>query len=118
MRSTQQSRLDLAARRAKRDVKYDQEYLRLSRARVRARLTNPELVGDRRVASLLVPVQAAIDEKTAVVWVCSPNNPTGNYINESALLSFLKRCLKMYWLSLMKLIMNMLQQRITAIHWI
>lgn len=34
---------------------------------------------------------AAIDEKTAVVWVCSPNNPTGNYINESALLSFLKK---------------------------
>jgi histidinol-phosphate aminotransferase len=33
---------------------------------------------------------AAIDENTAVVWVCSPNNPTGNYVNESSLLSFLK----------------------------
>ena len=34
---------------------------------------------------------AAIDENTAVVWVCSPNNPTGNYVNESSLLSFLQK---------------------------
>lgn len=32
-----------------------------------------------------------IDEKTNVVWLCSPNNPTGAYINEEKLLSFLKR---------------------------
>ena len=25
---------------------------------------------------------AAIDEKTNVVWLCSPNNPTGTYIPE------------------------------------
>lgn len=33
---------------------------------------------------------AAIDENTAAVWVCSPNNPTGTYVSESALLSFLQ----------------------------
>lgn len=32
----------------------------------------------------------AIDEKTAVVWVCSPNNPTGTYINEDRLIQFIK----------------------------
>lgn len=30
-----------------------------------------------------------IDQNTRVVWVCSPNNPTGNYINEVSLVSFL-----------------------------
>jgi histidinol-phosphate aminotransferase len=30
-----------------------------------------------------------IDERTSVVWICSPNNPTGNYINEKQLISFL-----------------------------
>lgn len=34
---------------------------------------------------------AAIDENTAVIWVCSPNNPTGSYVSESSLLSFLKK---------------------------
>ncbi|MFE8702231.1 histidinol-phosphate transaminase [Cytobacillus sp. FJAT-54145] len=32
----------------------------------------------------------AIDEKTNVVWVCSPNNPTGAYISESKLIAFLQ----------------------------
>lgn len=31
----------------------------------------------------------AIDEKTNVVWVCSPNNPTGTYIPEERLVQFL-----------------------------
>jgi len=31
----------------------------------------------------------AIDEKTNVVWVCSPNNPTGTYIPEERLVTFL-----------------------------
>jgi histidinol-phosphate aminotransferase len=31
----------------------------------------------------------AIDENTSVVWVCSPNNPTGTYINQEQILSFL-----------------------------
>lgn len=33
----------------------------------------------------------AIDEKTNVVWLCSPNNPTGAYIPEGQLISFLDR---------------------------
>ncbi len=32
----------------------------------------------------------AIDEATAAVWLCSPNNPTGIYIPEKDLISFLK----------------------------
>ncbi|MDG5470642.1 histidinol-phosphate transaminase [Jeotgalibacillus sp. ET6] len=31
----------------------------------------------------------AINEQTAIVWVCSPNNPTGKYINKQELISFL-----------------------------
>lgn len=31
----------------------------------------------------------AIDENTAIVWVCSPNNPTGTYISEDKLLRFI-----------------------------
>ncbi|WP_338782275.1 histidinol-phosphate transaminase [Metabacillus sp. FJAT-52054] len=34
---------------------------------------------------------AAIDEYTKVVWVCSPNNPTGNYVDQSRLESFLEK---------------------------
>ncbi|WP_210365489.1 histidinol-phosphate transaminase [Bacillus sp. REN3] len=34
---------------------------------------------------------AAIDGNTAVVWLCSPNNPTGIYINNEDLISFLSR---------------------------
>jgi histidinol-phosphate aminotransferase len=33
----------------------------------------------------------AIDENTRVMWVCSPNNPTGTYINENDLLTFLQQ---------------------------
>ncbi|MFD4927887.1 histidinol-phosphate transaminase [Peribacillus butanolivorans] len=32
----------------------------------------------------------AIDENTAVVWVCTPNNPTGKYIPEQDLLTFIE----------------------------
>ncbi|MFT8321545.1 MAG: histidinol-phosphate transaminase [Bacillus sp. (in: firmicutes)] len=31
----------------------------------------------------------AIDENTSVVWLCSPNNPTGTYITEEKLVNFL-----------------------------
>lgn len=34
---------------------------------------------------------AAIDENTNVVWVCSPNNPTGTYVSQKNLLQFLER---------------------------
>ncbi|MDP4164788.1 MAG: histidinol-phosphate transaminase [Bacillota bacterium] len=34
---------------------------------------------------------AAVDNGTNVVWLCSPNNPTGTYISESRLLSFLDK---------------------------
>lgn len=34
---------------------------------------------------------AAIDENTAIVWLCSPNNPTGTYIPDSQLRAFLSR---------------------------
>lgn len=33
----------------------------------------------------------SIDENTAIVWLCSPNNPTGTYIKEELLLSFLEK---------------------------
>lgn len=33
----------------------------------------------------------AIDEKTSIVWLCSPNNPTGIYINEEDLKGFIAR---------------------------
>ncbi|MBY0122593.1 histidinol-phosphate transaminase [Bacillus sp. S/N-304-OC-R1] len=32
-----------------------------------------------------------IDEATSVVWVCNPNNPTGTYIPENELVSFLEK---------------------------
>jgi histidinol-phosphate aminotransferase len=32
-----------------------------------------------------------IDANTGIVWVCSPNNPTGEYIRKDELLSFLKQ---------------------------
>lgn len=31
-----------------------------------------------------------IDENTAIVWVCNPNNPSGNYIDNERFVSFLK----------------------------
>ena len=30
-----------------------------------------------------------IDDTTSVVWLCSPNNPTGEYIRNEELISFL-----------------------------
>jgi len=32
-----------------------------------------------------------VDEKTTVMWVCTPNNPTGTYIKENVLLEFLQK---------------------------
>lgn len=37
----------------------------------------------------LSAMQTAIDEKTKIVWVCNPNNPTGTYNTTSELLDFL-----------------------------
>jgi histidinol-phosphate aminotransferase len=34
---------------------------------------------------------AAIDENTNIVWLCSPNNPTGTYIPEPELIAFLEK---------------------------
>lgn len=34
---------------------------------------------------------AAIDEKTKIVFVCNPNNPTGTYVGKDAFLSFLQK---------------------------
>lgn len=34
---------------------------------------------------------SAIDDQTNIVWVCSPNNPTGTYIPEKDLLEFLEK---------------------------
>ena len=33
----------------------------------------------------------AIDENTRIVWVCSPNNPTGEHVPEDELFSFMKQ---------------------------
>lgn len=33
---------------------------------------------------------SAIDEATQIVWVCSPNNPTGTYVSKENLLSFVR----------------------------
>jgi histidinol-phosphate aminotransferase len=37
----------------------------------------------------LTKMLAEIDETTSVVWLCSPNNPTGEYIRSEELISFL-----------------------------
>ncbi|MDD5861873.1 MAG: histidinol-phosphate transaminase [Prevotella sp.] len=34
---------------------------------------------------------AACDDHTKVIWICSPNNPTGNLINREAILDVIKR---------------------------
>ncbi len=39
---------------------------------------------------------AAIDENTSVVWVCSPNNPTGTIVSDEELQNFLKKYHLMY----------------------
>ncbi|WP_270996826.1 histidinol-phosphate transaminase [Listeria seeligeri] len=33
----------------------------------------------------------AIDDKTTIVWICNPNNPTGNYLELDAILDFLNK---------------------------
>ncbi len=33
----------------------------------------------------------AIDDKTRIVWVCNPNNPSGTYVNEDAFVRFMER---------------------------
>lgn len=37
---------------------------------------------------------AAVDDKTNVVWLCSPNNPTGSIITKKTLFSFMDQCPK------------------------
>lgn len=39
----------------------------------------------------LEKMAAAIDDKTSVVWVCSPNNPTGVVVTDAELQAFLKK---------------------------
>ncbi|MBE3557006.1 MAG: histidinol-phosphate transaminase [Firmicutes bacterium] len=45
----------------------------------------------------LMAMLAAIDERTRIVWVCNPNNPTGTYVSHDALAAFIAsvpaRCL-------------------------
>lgn len=36
-------------------------------------------------------MNAAIDDQTNIIWICSPNNPTGTYISENRLRSFLNQ---------------------------
>lgn len=43
--------------------------------------------GEHDLASMLTE----IDEQTKIVWLCNPNNPTGNYISEEQLLPFLRK---------------------------
>jgi histidinol-phosphate aminotransferase len=47
----------------------------------------PLIDGDQDLQGML----NAIDENTRVVWVCTPNNPTGTYVNEETLLPFLDK---------------------------
>ncbi|MFC3882713.1 histidinol-phosphate transaminase [Bacillus songklensis] len=47
----------------------------------------PLIDGDHDLQGML----GAIDENTRVVWVCTPNNPTGTYVNEDTLISFLDK---------------------------
>lgn len=47
----------------------------------------PDINGAHDLAGML----EAIDENTNIVWVCSPNNPTGVYIPKEDLISFLDK---------------------------
>ena len=47
----------------------------------------PLVNGEHDLAGML----AAIDEQTNVIWLCSPNNPTGTYIQAESLHSFLEK---------------------------
>lgn len=46
----------------------------------------PQVNGEHDLDEML----KAIDDKTSVVWVCNPNNPTGTYITEERLVSFIE----------------------------
>ncbi|PLT28338.1 histidinol-phosphate transaminase [Peribacillus deserti] len=47
----------------------------------------PLVDGEHDLDSML----GAIDENTSVVWVCSPNNPTGRYVPQNVLVDFLNK---------------------------
>jgi histidinol-phosphate aminotransferase len=47
----------------------------------------PLIDGEHDLEGMLL----AIDEQTNVIWLCSPNNPTGTYIEEKSLHSFLEK---------------------------
>ncbi|MFJ5715734.1 histidinol-phosphate transaminase [Neobacillus sp. NPDC093127] len=47
----------------------------------------PLINGEHDLEAML----AAIDEQTNVIWLCSPNNPTGTYIPENKLIPFLDK---------------------------
>ncbi|EIT86598.1 histidinol-phosphate aminotransferase [Fictibacillus macauensis ZFHKF-1] len=47
----------------------------------------PLVAGEHDLEAML----QAINEQTKIVWLCSPNNPTGNHITESAFAAFMKR---------------------------
>ncbi|MGD6966813.1 histidinol-phosphate transaminase [Rossellomorea vietnamensis] len=50
-----------------------------------------EIVLDEYGRHNLDEMLKAIDENTTVVWLCSPNNPSGEYISEKSLTNFLDR---------------------------
>jgi histidinol-phosphate aminotransferase len=47
----------------------------------------PMIEGEHDLEGML----SQIDDQTKLVWLCNPNNPSGTYIPEEELLSFLKR---------------------------
>jgi histidinol-phosphate aminotransferase len=47
----------------------------------------PLIDGDHDLDGML----AAIDENTSIVWLCTPNNPTGTYIAEKSLRQFIEK---------------------------
>jgi histidinol-phosphate aminotransferase len=47
----------------------------------------PLVDGDHDLDAML----SQIDENTTVLWVCTPNNPTGTYVKKQALLDFLSK---------------------------
>jgi histidinol-phosphate aminotransferase len=47
----------------------------------------PLINGNHDLAGML----SSIDDQTTIVWLCSPNNPTGTYISERALVGFLEK---------------------------
>ncbi|MGG2091885.1 histidinol-phosphate transaminase [Bacillus sp. S13(2024)] len=36
-------------------------------------------------------IASVMDEKTKIVWICNPNNPTGTYVNDRKLREFMKK---------------------------